>query len=327
MGSEVDKGPVYEFIPNNPSCHCSTLHKFPDGKIILGFFAGANEKATDVAIWGANSDPSGTKWSEPRILADTPNQSEGSPVFYQDPGDNGKLHLFYLTMHHGRVIGAGWSVCVIKHQTSLNFGYSWSPWDYLRRKWFWVLRSQALRLQNNAVLLPVHREMFQYQSMFYINPSPTLDGKWTRYGRLKTPKGCLEPSVCELIDGTLLCSLRTKDGYVYFSKSIDHGHTWTVPKPSKLNNPNSQAALYCTSTNKIVLVLNNLPMGRHWLAYTISDDGGESWGSLETIDGKPDPSEIGKEYSYPCIVELNDHRLLVSYTHHRTQIWWARFQI
>lgn len=325
----MDKGPIFEKIPGAPSCHCSTLHKFPDGSVIVGFFAGAYEKAPDVAIWGANGNASGTTWTEPRVLADTPNKSEGSPVFYQE--GSGKLHLWFLTMHHGWLIGGklptGWSVCTIKHQTSLDNGYTWSRWDFLRNMWFWVLRGQACRLQNGSVLLPVHREIGKYQSMVYINPKPDLSGRWKRYGRLDTPKGCLEPSICELPDGRLLCSLRTKDGITYLARSSDHGHTWTKPAPTMFYNPNSQTALCCTSKGKVVLVLNNLPKGRHWLAYTVSDDGGYTWSPLETIHGKDDPSETGKQYSYPSIIELADGKLLVSYTWNREQIWWARFRL
>jgi predicted neuraminidase len=113
---------------------------------------------------------------------------------------------------------------------------------------------------------------------------------------------------------------------VYFSRSTNHGHDWTKPEPSRFFNPNAQTALCCTSKGKVILVLNNLPKGRHWLAYSVSDDGGHTWAPLETIDGKEDGTTAGKEYSYPSIIELTDGQLLVSYTWNREQIWWARFR-
>ena len=321
----VEIGPVYDTIPGIPSCHCNSLLKFPDGSLIVAFFAGQYEKSQDVAIYASYGDPTGTKWTQPKIIANTPNHSEGSPVFYLDP--NGKLTLFYQTMHHGRIIKGGWSVCTIKYQQSSDQGRTWGPWKYLRKNWLWVLRNRPLLLQNNSVILPVHLEAGKMHSFFYINSSPTLDGPWTKSKKLNTPKGCDEPAICELADGTLLCSLRTHEHRVFFSRSSDHGLTWTKPEPTQFKNPDSQTAIFRTSTNKIVLVLNDANHGRFVLSYTVSEDDGQSWTDLHVIEGSPEEPAFRNGYSYPCIEELDSGEILVTYTHLRTHIYWARFRV
>jgi predicted neuraminidase len=321
----MEIGPIYDEIPNIPSCHCSTVLKLQNGKLLVVFFAGQFEKSQDVAVYGSFGDARGTKWTQPVIVANTPNHSEGSPVLYQEPG--GRLHLFYLTMHHGKIIKGGWSVCVIKQKYSDDSGITWSEPVYLRKNWFWVLRCSALLLQNNSVILPVHLEAGKMHSFFYINPSPTLDKKWVKSKKLNTPKGCDEPSICELSDGSLLCSLRTHDKVVYFARSNDHGMTWTKPEPSKFRNPNSQTAIFRSSTNKIVLVLNDAVSGRYVLSYSVSEDDGVTWSPTTVIEGSPEERAYASGYSYPCIAELDSGEILVTYTHLRTHIYWAKFKI
>jgi predicted neuraminidase len=320
----MEIGPIYDLIPGVPSCHCSTVQTLPDGRLIMAFFAGQYEKAQDVAIYSCYGDATGTKWTEPQVIADTPNRSEGSPVFYLAPDNT--LHLFFLTMYHGRIIKGGWSVCTVKHQISKDLGSTWSQPIFLRKRWFWVLRNRPIRLQNGNVVLPVHYEAGKMHSFFYVNPMPDLSGKWIKSAKLNTPKGCDEPAVCELKDGSLLCSLRTHDKLVFFSRSYDRGLTWSKPVASKFSNPNSQTALLRTSSDKVVMALNS-GKDRLSLSYVVSDDGGETWSGEEIIDKHDPKSGLQGEFSYPCLEELSNGEILVTYTHLRSQIYWGRFKV
>jgi predicted neuraminidase len=315
---------VYETIPGVPSCHCSSLIILPNNQLYLAFFAGQFEKAQDVAIWGATlnlNDVNLLNWTPPKILAKTPNKSMGSPIWYLTPQK--KLYLSYLVMHHGRILPAGWSVCTIQAQTSIDFGLHWSKPFYLRRFWFWVTRALPIIANNHSVIIPVHREMFSYQSMMYINSKEDLTGKWKRYGRLKTPRGCLEPSITKLTTGQILCAMRTLDGYVYFCRSDDDGHTWSNPIASQFSNPNSQCIIYTLKSGKNLLVLNPIKRnegGRSRLSISISEDHGYTWSRL--IDLENDP---GKEFSYPCLVQGLDEKIHLTYTFHRKSIKYSVF--
>ncbi|MHA1733458.1 MAG: sialidase family protein [Promethearchaeota archaeon] len=310
-------------LENAPSSHCSSILELPSGDLLVAWFAGSHEKAKDVAIWGstlkgrAGGSNYGTSgWTRPRVLANTPRHSEGNPVLYLDPAGN--VHLFFQTMHHGRVVGAGWSVCTIKHQVSTDEGESWSTPKFLRKMWFWVVRCKPLRLPSGRVVLPVHREMFQYQAMFYVNDDPLLGGKWRRVGRLKAPGGCLEPSIARLESGKLLCSLRTSSAKrVYFSESTDDGVTWTRPTPSPIPNPNSQTDLLALANGHVLLACNPVESGRGELSFFRSLDEGRTWNPDDKFVVEKNP---GREYSYPCLIQTRDGNIHATYTHERETI-------
>ena len=216
----------------------------------------------------------------------------GSPVWYLTP--NGKLYLFFHVLHHGRIFKAGWSNANIQYITSDNLGETWLSPQFLRKMWFWIIRCAMVITQQNTVLMPVHWEIFQYQSMVYINTKIDLSGKWKRYGRLITPKGNLEPSIVSYADGELLCSLRTKDGWIYLSRSQDQGHHWTEPEKIEIPNPNSQTCLLTLKSGRTLLLCNPTQNGRTPLEVFLSEDRGKSWMDLFSIENEPN-----QEFSYP----------------------------
>jgi predicted neuraminidase len=308
---------IYESLKDAPSCHCSSLIELPDHRLFVAFFAGAHEKAKDVAIWTSSfnltQDFHQGTWSTPRILVKTPDCSMGSPVWYLDP--NNRLYIFFLVMHHGKILPAGWSVCTIQYRFSEDLGVSWSQNHHLRRWWFWVNRAPIIIAEDNSVIFPMHRELFTLQSFMYINSKADLSGKWKRYGRLKTQKGCLEPSVTKLKSGQLICALRTKDKYIYFSRSNDHGKTWTKPEPTAFPNPNSQCAIYTLKSGRLILVYNHSFDSRSPLSIVYSDDEGRTWSDRIDIETEPKA-----EFSYPAILQSLDGNIHITYTYYRKQI-------
>ena len=260
------------------------------------------------------------EWKQPYVIVKAPNHSMGSPVWYLTPEN--KLYLFYHVVHNGRIIKGGWSVAYILYITSDDFGKTWSQPVYLRKNWFWVIRTETVTTKDRSVVLPVHREMGKYQSMVYINTKLDLTGKWRRYGRLKTPEGCLEPSIVRLKDDSLLCSLRTRDKEVYFSRSMDSGKTWSIPKPSAIPNPSSQTCLLSLKDGRVIMVCNPTTSGRSPLSLFISNDLGETWGEGIPIEDTPK-----SEFSYPCLIQTNDGTIHLSYTNLRKRIGYCRFKL
>jgi predicted neuraminidase len=313
---------IYNEIQGAPSAHSSSLIALPNRLLKVAFFAGQYEKSPDVAIWESTLELSSLqndlKWSPPIELVRIPNHSMGSPVWYLTP--SGRLYLFYLVMHHGRIVPSGWSVCTIQYSISEDLGKSWSSPQFLRKMWFWVTRCLPIVTNIGTVILPIHRELFQYQSMAYINENMELTGKWRRFGRLKTPRGCLEPSITKLASGELVCALRTLDKFVYFSRSNDHGKTWSNPEKSEFQNPNSQVCIITLQSGKVIMAFNNAQTGRSPLSLTISSDKGHIWCSPINIENNP-----GMEYSYPCLLQTPDQKIHLSYTYHRKSIKYCMF--
>ena len=95
----------------------------------------------------------------------------------------------------------------------------------------------------------------------------------------------------------------------------------------EFKNPSSQTDIYYTTSNKVVLVMNNREVGRYDLSYAVSEDNGESWSNPIFIEKAPETAVYGAGYSYPSIIELDNQEILVTYTHLRTQIYWANLGI
>ena len=330
-------GAIYNSLPNAPSAHCSSIAYLPNGELFTVWFAGTGEKHTDVAIYGSHCTPEMTDaggdynltWETPVVVADTPEKSEGSPVLYLCP--NGILILFFQTVRPtgplfpdgtGPIIEAGWSVAKIKMQFSNDYGYTWSDPTYLRDDYFWVLRDHALLTNDNHVLLPFHREALQYQALFYRNDDPNLGGNWKVTGRLRTPHGCLEPSLTQLDNGRILCLLRTLDDRIYRSHSDDGGYTWTRPVAMRFPNPSSQTKIMKLRDGRLVLLCNPHTEIRGVFSIIVGDPTGEFWSDPEWIFYDP-----GQSFSYPSMVQLPDDTVVFTYSHNRGRIGYGRFNM
>jgi len=319
----MEKHPIYPIgsLAEYPSCHASNLIELPTGELLATWWAGSFEKSPDVSIWTSRLDLNGNKgWSVPKIAHNTPNHFDGTPVLYLSPENT--LFLFYRKMHHGKIIPAGHSVTQILYKTSQDYGKTWSKSKFLRKGWFRVIRCEPLRTPQGWVILPFHRELFTYQSRFYINKDPELQDAWKTHGRLKVPGGCLEPSVCMTSSGSILCGLRTyKANFVYFSRSMDGGKTWTKPFASKVPNPNSQVDLLSLKNGNILMACNPAEKiqgkNRGELSVFRSLDEGKTWDMENKLIIE---KEIGKEFSYPCMIQTDDGCVHLSYTYKRKTI-------
>jgi predicted neuraminidase len=110
---------IFEKVEGFPSCHAATIEELPNGDLLVAWYAGAFEGSPDVAILSSRRAKSSDKWSQPKVLIDTPNKPEGNPVLWCDP--KGTLWLFYVTMQ-----GDGWTTCNMKYIQSTDNGKTWS---------------------------------------------------------------------------------------------------------------------------------------------------------------------------------------------------------
>lgn len=132
-----------------------------------------------------------------------------------------------------------------------------------------------------------------------------------------------EPGVVEIGSDSLLCYMRSKQGFQYYSHSYDKGITWTRVFKSNLESPLSPAKIVKLENGELLCIWNdysNRIYGlegvndnieyRTPLSLSISTDNGETWNPSASLFNNPKGW-----YCYPAIQydELNQDIYVSSY--------------
>jgi len=309
---------VFQPTERFPSSHGSTLVALPGGELLAAWYAGEREKAPDVAILCAHKKPGADRWTQARVVADTPGKAEGNPVLFLS--DEGEVWLFYQTMQgsgEGRTRpGTGWTTCNVKRKRSADGGLNWGDEEIIVAELGFCIRSKPCLLPNGDIVLPMHDER-NWSSIMLIS---TDDGQtWAFSDRIDCGrgfnKGNDEPTLLLRRDASLLCYMRSglSEG-IWQSVSGDGGWTWSPPELTGLPNPNSAVELLGLQSGHALLAFNNSRRARTPLTLALSRDEGASW--LHCLDVEDQPGE----YSYPALVQSGDGAIHLTYTYRRTHI-------
>jgi hypothetical protein len=109
-------------------------------------------------------------------------------------------------------------------------------------------------------------------------------------------------------------TIRTKQGFVYFSTSSDNGVTWGGLYKSNINTPESPQVIKSLGTSDTMLMIwNNTPftpghLNRNPLTFAYSIDGGEVWKNPRNLKNTPQ-----LQYLYPTIYQDRNDTILVTY--------------
>ncbi len=304
---------IFEGTKRYPSSHCSTITQLPDGTMLSAWYAGAAEKAKDVAILGSKFNEKTEKWSEPLVLHDAESLSDGNPVLYTDPWK--RVWLFYVT-----IMGDSWNESSIFAKTSDDSGKSWSEPVTIRKPWGWMTKTAPVHLGGDTILLPLYDER-NYNSMFMT--SQDRGKTWKKAGKIITPafQGNIQPTVVQLSDGSLLAFMRAskKDPHIWEARSKDNAITWTNAVETQFKNPDAAVFLLKLQNGHLVLVFNDSQASRAPLSVALSTDEGKSWCAQKNLEDTPG------EFSYPYAAQSSDGMIHVTYTYKRTGIKHAAF--
>ena len=91
------------------------------------------------------------QWTRPKIIADTPDRSEGNAAIWQAP--DGLVWLFYITNY-----GPTWSTSRIKYKLSKDRAQTWTDSDMLAFELGSMVRGRPIVLNDGDYLLPVYHE-------------------------------------------------------------------------------------------------------------------------------------------------------------------------
>ncbi len=300
--------------PGGPYKHPASFDELQNGDLFLVFYGGSGEYQDDTAIYGARKPKGETTWSTPKIIADTPNRSEGNAVVWQAP--NGVVWLFYLTRY-----GDTWSTSRIKAKISTDHAVTWSDPFLIAMEQGMMVRSHPVVLANGDFLLPVYHE--QGADTEVVGPGSTslflrydqVTKEWSETNRIGFKMGCIQPAVAKVSDDYFVCYNRRGGdyspetrGFIVRSESRDGGRTWSPGTATKWPNPNAAVDFFSLKNGHLVLLYNDSFSRRTPLVMEISTDGDKSYSVRKVI------ADGDQTFAYPCGVQTRDGKIHVIYT-------------
>ncbi len=302
-----------------PQCHASTLCETSRG-LVVAWFGGTREKASDVGIWVSYHNGSG--WSSPREWANGIQHKAlrypcWNPVLFQPPGDAPTLLFFKV----GPSPREWWGEMMV----SYDRGRSFRARRRLPEGIDGPVRCKPILLPDGETLLCGSSTEYDgwrvhFEKVTLANGRPS--GTWTRIGPSNTAEefNAIQPTFLRHADGRLQVLCRTKESVIATSFSRDGGDTWSKLQATNLPNPNSGIEVVTLKDGRHLLIYNHLGSGRTgWgrrglLNLAISKDGIE-WRKVAVVE-----QEEKAEFSYPAIIQTADGLVHMTYTWKRQRI-------
>ena len=258
-----------------------TYHGMSPGPEGAGDFGAAR-------VYLADSTDAGHTWGGERLVADI------------NPGDLNILSPYLCQV--GDDILLGYTRNHSKGNTSmellrstdggLTFGKPSFVWEQAQEYRLQGGASCMLVLSSGRVLVPFQStpEVWVADENEYVGSYYSDDNGHTwsiSRNFIKLPlRGAMEPSVAELADGSLLMTMRTQLGGVFYSRSADAGESWSPAQTTGLRSPESCTCLRrLPGSDAVVLFWNDalyIPEHHHYgvrtpLSAAVSSDGGATW--------------------------------------------------
>ncbi len=342
------------FPPQDKHVHGSSLVALPNGDYLAAWFHGSGERTQDdVKIMGARLRKGQKQWSEPFLMADTPDMPDCNPVLFFNR--SGKLFLVWIAVQANR-----WEYSLLRVRTSTDYLKPGAP------VWSW---------QDNILLKPGKAFEAEVETRFKELPdqgtgwaeyAPKYDDMiiaaskdplkrsigWmtrikpivTRTGRILLPlysdglnfsmiaisdndgetwqpslpivgRGPIQPALGQRRDGTIAAFMRDSgDEPARVHYSESKDNGNTWTATVKTGIPNTASVEICVLQNgEWAFLGNDVEDGRYRLSLYISDDEGKTWKWKVKIEDQPKGSG---GFSYPSLIQTNDGLLRMTYSHH-----------
>lgn len=313
--------------------HGSSIVECPDGSLLVCWFHGSGErKADDVRILGARKATDAPTWSEPFVMADTPNYPDCNPVLFIGPDE--KLWLFWITILTNR-----WESSLLKYRTATDYTQPGPP------RWDWqdtihitppdsfiedMLGPWPAFLKEFPDLIPEltgkeREEVTADEELYFFMEKKVQDKMLQRLGWMTRIHPLLLPS------GKLLLPLYTDAFSVgLIAMTSDKGQTWQSSRPL-VGYGNIQPSLVRKKDGTLVAMMReNGPRQR--IRTATSSDEGFTWSPVTEMEF-PNP---GASVEVICLqnghwlLMYNDttdgrHRLNLALSDDEGQTWkWSR---
>ncbi len=313
--------------------HASTNLCFRDGSMLAAWFSGSAEGNDDVAVYYARKEQG--DWSKPVKLEDNLYAPHWNPVLFFL--DDERIILFYKV---GSKIYEWQTYFCISHDNGKTFS---SPEQLVSGDTGGrgPVRNKPIRLANGDILAPASTENGIWHS--FVDISVDQGKTWEKSSDIyienltydeqevvitdslrKIPvseqsyygRGVIQPTLWESTPGTIHMLLRSTEGNIFRSDSLDSGKTWSAAYRTELPNNNSGIDLVKMVDGSLLLVFN--PVETNWgarspISLAVSKDNGATWEKMMDLD-------TGEgEFSYPAITASEDH-VFITYSYKRESI-------
>lgn len=309
-----------------PYKHPASITELAGGDLYVAYYGGAGEYSDNTAVYGSRRLKGYKTWTDPKVIADTPFQSDGNPVVWQAP--DGTVWLFYVNLK-----GDTWSEAKVRAKVSSDGAKSWSDSFSISDTPGTMVRGKPIVLIGGDYLLPMYHETGGDREQtgadtasYFLRYDPSRK-TWTETNRIESSNGNLQAQVVQVNENDLFCFMRRgggfgpeSSGYVSRSDSSDGGRTWSKAVDTEFKNPNSAVDLVKLKNGNIVFVYNDHMYRRSPLSVAISTDQGKTFPHRRDIGGGDNT------FAYPYMIQTREEKIFVLYTtNNRTTIMLAEF--
>jgi len=342
------------FPPQDKHVHASSLVALPNGDLLAAWFHGSGERTKDdVKILGARLKKGEKKWSDPFLLADTPDMPDCNPVLFLNK--SGKLFLVWVAVQANR-----WEYSLLRVRTSTDYlkpgapVWSWQdnillkPGDEFEEEVVKKFKELPDSGRGWAEYAPSYDDMIMEASKDLLKRSigwmTRIKPLVTNSGRILLPlysdglnlsmialsdddgetwrpslpivgRGPIQPALAQKKDGTIAAFMRDSgDEPARVHYSESKDNGDSWTATRKLDIPNTASVEVCVLKNgQWAFLGNDIDDGRYRLSLFISDDEGKTWKWKTSIEDQPKGSG---GFSYPGLIQTSDGLLRMTYSHH-----------
>ncbi len=268
----VQKTPVISealiFPQQEKHVHASSIVSLPNGDLLAAWFHGSGERtADDVKVMGARLKKGNTNWSQPFVLADTPDLPDCNPVLFLN--SKGKLFLVWVAVQANR-----WEFSILRYKTATDYSGNDIP------LWNW---------QDNILLKPDER--FATETALQFKKLPRQELGWSEFAHsyddmiIEASKDVRKRSIgwmtrikpLLLENGKILLPLYS-DGFSFSMMAIsdDDGDTWRPGLPI-ISRGGIQPAVVQKKNGHIIAYMRDNGDAPNRVQESESTDKGETW--------------------------------------------------
>lgn len=243
---------VFEGTGKFPMCHAATLCELPNGDILAAWYAGSEEGAPDSVILGSRLPASGKEWQPAKSWVNVVEQAAGNPRLFMGPDSAVWL---IAPINYGLWCDGGTRMFF---KRSYDLGETWTDLAILTNKRRILGKNKPIKIDPDIWILPV-----EYEGIGDVAFMRSVNGgkSWRVIDRTGSGAYLDQPTIVQLSDGTLLAYMRSWEGYIFETRSLDKGLSWSEPSPTALPNPNSGIDMVALRSGELALVYNPTALG------------------------------------------------------------------